>query len=473
MYKTYHYTIEALDWVTPTIRSVTLRPADDSRLVYAAGQYIALATHTNGRPSIARCFSLVSSPSDDEGLLRLGIRIGGRFTSGLSDIAVGESVTVTGSYGNFTLAASHHPHIVMLASGVGVTPFVSMLATIAHDKLPISASLYLSARASSEMPYATQLTRLAGDNPHIHVDYFVRNDDIPRDKATSIGQPDLDAIITAANATASRTSYYICGSTTYMASVRHGLIARGIDTKDIVTEAFAQGTQSATSDRGWLLRTLAATAVGIAMLSFAIAATASHDGTTWQHLASRLANSWPWYASRASGLISVALLGLATLMGIGQLTGNTYRLLAPITAWRAHRAIGLSCGAAAIIHVAVLPLDAFMGFDIADILVPFSSTYRPVELFGVALGSLWVALGIASLYLLAVVLWSSIVWVDARRRTWKWLHYLSYLLVAGIFFHALYLGTDLADRGKRIAWIAGGVLLSLGAVARLWHRRTA
>jgi hypothetical protein len=61
------------------------------------------------------------------------------------------------------------------------------------------------------------------------------------------------------------------------------------------------------------------------------------------HIAThRVASSWPWYIIRAAGFTAAGLIILLMLSGIGQVTGFTYRFIAPIKAWAIHKALALA-----------------------------------------------------------------------------------------------------------------------------------
>jgi sulfoxide reductase heme-binding subunit YedZ len=194
--------------------------------------------------------------------------------------------------------------------------------------------------------------------------------------------------------------------------------------------------------------------------------------TVAQKLTSRARTSWPWYVARGSGLIAAVALTILMLSGIGLVTGFTFRFLEPLTAWASHRALGLTFGIAVLIHIVSLLFDTFVPFSLLQLLVPWLSSYRPVVLAGVNLGSLYVAMGVLALYGVAVVIITSLLWVDKKQHRWKLLHYLSYFIILLVFVHALYLGTDLARGFARWLWIAVGIGITAGVVSRLWRART-
>jgi sulfoxide reductase heme-binding subunit YedZ len=196
--------------------------------------------------------------------------------------------------------------------------------------------------------------------------------------------------------------------------------------------------------------------------------------TSEAHIAvSRVATSWEWYVVRAAGFVAAGLLILLMLSGIGQVTGLTYRFLEPIKAWAVHKALALSLCAAVFIHVLFLLLDHYIHFSIPQVLIPFLSSYsNHSSLFGIGLASIGVASGILAMYGIAIIVLSSLSWIDTKPKTWRLLHYLSYFVVLATFVHALGVGSDLRYGLFREAWIALSFVLILAIVSRLWRMGT-
>ena len=192
--------------------------------------------------------------------------------------------------------------------------------------------------------------------------------------------------------------------------------------------------------------------------------------TLTQIITTRAEHSWPWYIVRASGIVAGFSLIALMLSGIGSVTGHFFKFLEPITAWATHRALGITFVAAVVIHVVMLLFDTFTPFTILHILVPWASPYKPVSLFGIHLGSLFVALGVLALYGAIIVLITSLLWVDKKPRVWKLIHFATYGVIAAVFIHALFLGTDTGHGLGRIAWILSGIAVVVAIIVRL--RRT-
>ena len=114
----YKAILQERRWLSPRAFEITLdRPA---AFHFQPGQYMGLY---QGKE--ARDYSPVSAPGDPD--LRLCIRhvSDGRFSSALSEAAIGSQLTFTGPHGYFTFKPSQRP-AVWVATGSGIAPFCSM-----------------------------------------------------------------------------------------------------------------------------------------------------------------------------------------------------------------------------------------------------------------------------------------------------------------------------------------------------------
>ena len=186
----------------------------------------------------------------------------------------------------------------------------------------------------------------------------------------------------------------------------------------------------------------------------------------------KVADSWPWYLTRASGLVAAGALILLMLSGIGFITGTSYRFLEPLTAWATHRALGIVLAIALALHMVALYFDHFVPFSVVDLLVPFASEYQIVTWGNLSLGSLYVALGVLAFYCIALIVAVSLLWVNNKDYKWKVVHLLSYLAMAFVFVHAIAIGTDLAAGALRFIFIGLGVLVLVAALVRAWRAFT-
>ncbi|KHK98504.1 flavodoxin reductase [Microbacterium mangrovi] len=119
--------------LTPTVQQLTFTTR--RRLEFSAGQYLELDV-PHRRPDARgtrRPFSIVSAP-EDLPEVRIAFRDGrgpqSTFKRALAGAGAGDVLAATGIWGDFVLPRHHSEPLLMVAAGIGVTPFVSHLRHI-------------------------------------------------------------------------------------------------------------------------------------------------------------------------------------------------------------------------------------------------------------------------------------------------------------------------------------------------------
>ena len=84
-------------------------------------------------------FSFSSSAAVEDGRVEMAIRNLGDFTARIPDVRVGQRVYLDGPYGAFTIDRNPADMHVLIAGGVGITPMMSIIRTLADrgDKRPV------------------------------------------------------------------------------------------------------------------------------------------------------------------------------------------------------------------------------------------------------------------------------------------------------------------------------------------------
>jgi ferredoxin-NADP reductase len=119
---------------SPTVRELTFEARRP--LTFAAGQYLELDV-PHRRPDAKgsrRPFSILSAP-EDLPTVRVAYRDGvgpqSSYKRALAEVGTGDALAVTGVWGDFALPRDPSRPILMVAAGIGVTPFVSQLRHLA------------------------------------------------------------------------------------------------------------------------------------------------------------------------------------------------------------------------------------------------------------------------------------------------------------------------------------------------------
>jgi len=156
-----------------------------------------------------------------------------------------------------------------------------------------------------------------------------------------------------------------------------------------------------------------------------------------------------WYAARAAGVVAYVLLTGVVLVGL-TLSGRVQLKSWPkFAVTDLHRFGGILVGVFLGIHVLTIGLDTYTPFSITQLLVPFTSSYRPV----------WVALGIVAAELLVAVAATNVLKSRIPYRAWRRMHYATFLVWAGSTVHGIGAGTD-----SHATWLAAIYVVSVASV---------
>jgi methionine sulfoxide reductase heme-binding subunit len=140
-----------------------------------------------------------------------------------------------------------------------------------------------------------------------------------------------------------------------------------------------------------------------------------------------------WYASRATGVVSLVLLSAVMILGLlvnrqGRLPG-----LPRFAVLGLHRNLSLLAVAFVAVHVVTAVADSYVSISLAAAVIPFVSRYEP----------LWLGLGAVSLDLMAAVIATSLLRGRIGRRAWRAVHWLAYASWPVAVAHSLGSSADL------------------------------
>lgn len=160
----------------------------------------------------------------------------------------------------------------------------------------------------------------------------------------------------------------------------------------------------------------------------------------------------PWYVTRITALLAYLALGASTIYGLLLSTRILDRVAHRPVSYALHQdlaGIGVSL---ALVHAAVLMIDRSVAYSPLEVVVPFIGPYRP----------LWVGLGQLTLAICLLVLLSFYVRRRTGTRTWRSVHYLSFVAFVGATVHGLMAGSDTSAD-----WVYAGYLTLTAIVAFL------
>jgi methionine sulfoxide reductase heme-binding subunit len=163
-----------------------------------------------------------------------------------------------------------------------------------------------------------------------------------------------------------------------------------------------------------------------------------------------------WYATRATGLVTLVLLTGTTVLGILTANRTTSMRWPGFALQDLHRRVSAIAMAFLACHILTSVLDTYVHIGWAAVVVPLASSYK----------RLWVALGSVGVDLLLAVAVTSWLRHRIRARTWRVVHWLAYLSWPVALSHAFGLGTDM-----RQSWVIGLTAACIASVVGAWTWR--
>ncbi len=163
-----------------------------------------------------------------------------------------------------------------------------------------------------------------------------------------------------------------------------------------------------------------------------------------------------WLLARASGLTAYVLLTASVLAGLVLKSKPFGRALKAASVTDVHRFLSLVGLGMLALHGVALTLDGTVKMPLAALLVPGLSPYRPLA----------VSLGVLTAELMALIVVSFSLRKRIGARTWRRLHWATYLVFLMGTAHGLLAGTDSAQPWARTLYLG-----AVGAVvfATAWR----
>jgi MOSC domain-containing protein YiiM/ferredoxin-NADP reductase len=224
--------------------SFVLQSTDEKPLtIPLAGQFIVLRMRPRQDEAVLfRSYSLSGPPNDRQ--YRISVKLeahgaaGGYLTSG---VRIDDVLDVSEPRGNFTLRPGEGA-VVLASAGIGATPVLAMLYTLAASDTPRAVWWLHGARDGRSHTFAAETRQLLGKlaRQRSHIWYSQpAADDRPGSDYDATGHLGLEAF--EALGVPRDGNFYLCGPSTFLADLRLSLTAWGVASDRIHFEFFAGG----------------------------------------------------------------------------------------------------------------------------------------------------------------------------------------------------------------------------------------
>lgn len=173
----------------------------------------------------------VMSFDENSGDLTFSIKAIGNFTNKLESIAVGQTVFLDGPYGVFTKEGQNHEPKVILAGGIGITPFVELINRFGD----VNTKLFYSNRRLEDILLREQFKAQLGAN---YID--VISEEKVENEPVVAGRITKDVLLSnLPEDFINKANFFICGSPSFMGGMMMVLKKLGVNKKRIFTEEFS------------------------------------------------------------------------------------------------------------------------------------------------------------------------------------------------------------------------------------------
>ena len=207
---------------------------------FQAGQFVDLTLLNPGDPDVlgnARTLSIASAPHEPKLMVATRLRTTA-FKRSLNSLPLGTELLLQGPYGWMTLPRNNMRPAVLLAGGIGITPFRSLIWSETEALSPRKILLVYSVRVPEEAAFLEELRDMEQYNKSYKLTCTVTRSE----KSTTHWEGETGRIsiemLSKWIPDLTLPIYYVAGPAGMVTSVRQMLIGAGIAEEDIRAEEF-------------------------------------------------------------------------------------------------------------------------------------------------------------------------------------------------------------------------------------------
>lgn len=232
---------------------------------FRPGQHVTLRVRPRGvgEAALLRSYSL-SGPARDEGVVRYRVTVkrieadalravsAGRASTEMTrHVRAGDLIDAKTPAGSFVMPLRADFPVVLIAAGIGITPFRSYLGTLAERASRPEVLLIHGSRDGSRHIFRRDLAALAGAMPEVTiVNAYSRPETTDRRGTDFDHEGRICADLVPQALIDRRARFYLCGPDEMMRAVTAGLVRRGAFRFEIFREVFAAAEVDGLPDQG-------------------------------------------------------------------------------------------------------------------------------------------------------------------------------------------------------------------------------
>lgn len=208
--------------------TLVLEPTNGADFSFSPGQFVWIKDGHRPLAADDHPFSIASSAR--RRAVEITIREAGDFTASVAELEPGACFILDGPHGGWSLPPRDVP-CCLVVGGVGITPAMSLLRTLADDGDTRDVALVVGARRVEDIPFHFELRQLS-EHLSLHVTYVISGETsaqvceaqstAPAESFTT-GFVDARVLLAAAPAAPAASAWYVCGPPPMLDSVQGAL----------------------------------------------------------------------------------------------------------------------------------------------------------------------------------------------------------------------------------------------------------
>lgn len=223
------YIVLAREQETCTTTTLTLAKSDGSIPQYRPGQCLTIY-FPDLSPTLGKQYSISSAPCEQ--ICTITVKAIGRFSNRLCSLFPGDRILAADPQGSF--CPTWERSVVLLAGGMGITPFRSTIIEAVLLSLNSQIKLFYTAKISTDMPFGNELYEFSQRHSSFYMERFVTKEPISSTELKYRRMRPDDIL----NSLDSQTQYLISGSLNFVLGLKNMLVVAGVDRTNILTESY-------------------------------------------------------------------------------------------------------------------------------------------------------------------------------------------------------------------------------------------
>lgn len=207
---------------------------------FSPGQYnrwtLPITARDGGGSS--RFFTISSSPLETDFLAFTTKNIESDFKKALFELKTNDEISIFGPIGQFTLDENDTRQKILLAGGIGITPFHSMVKYAAGKNLTSQIVLLASFSTTDEMVFYDELAEISKSYPTIRVVYTITKPILPITRWKGERGRITAELIKKYAGNGKESAYFIAGPPAMVDGIKRVLTEMGIPDESITLEQF-------------------------------------------------------------------------------------------------------------------------------------------------------------------------------------------------------------------------------------------